>query len=173
ASLVLAACCWAKQPVPGKLGEACSDAAVCTTGLVCTDAPVGRPPTLGHPACAAPGRHYTFKAIAGVSMGASGSSRLVAAHPEKFDAAGFLGGPLDAALLLKTIETAFMGGFCPADKLEAAAALDAADGKNRLDRPDGIPGCTQQTPAPLTHYSRSQRFNHWAFTTNGGTFDRS
>jgi hypothetical protein len=170
--VVLAACSHGKTADPGKLGDACSASAPCATGLVCTDAPVGRPATPGHTACAAPGRHYTFRAIAGVSMGAAGSSRLVAEHPEKFDAAGFMGGPLDAALLLRTIEQTFLGGFCPPDKLLAAAALDAADGDNRLDRPDGVPGCTPQTPAPLTHYSRSQRFNHWAFTTNGGTFDR-
>jgi len=172
ALLVVTACSHGKAPDPGKLGDSCSASAPCATGFVCTDAPVGRPATPGHPACAAPGRHYTFRAIAGVSMGASGSSRLVAAHPEKFDAAGFLGGPLDATLLMRTLETSFLGGFCPADKLEAAAALDRADGDNRLDRPDGVPGCTQQNPPPLTHYSRSQRFNHWAFTTNGGTFDR-
>src|SRR5207253_6543064 len=158
ALLLLAACPHGKNE-PGKLGESC--AAGCADGLVCRDAK-----------CSAPLRHYSFRAIAGVSMGAAGSSRLVAAHPEKFDAAGFLGGPLDAPLLMRTIERSFMGGFCPADKLEAAAALDAKDGHNRLDRPDGVPGCTQQNPPPLTHYSRSQRFNHWAFTTNGGTLDR-
>ncbi|MCA1829615.1 MAG: hypothetical protein LC689_22040, partial [Myxococcales bacterium] len=154
------------------MGEACSAASPCATGLVCTDAPVGRPATPGHPACAAPGRRYTFRAIAGVSMGAAGSSRLVAEHPERFDAAGFLGGPLDAALLMRTLEHTLLGGFCAADKLEAALALDKADGDDRLDRPDGVPGCAQQNPPPLTRYSRSQRFNHWAFTTNGGTFDR-
>ncbi|HUJ28376.1 MAG TPA: hypothetical protein VLW85_20280 [Myxococcales bacterium] len=124
--------------------------------------PPGPPPT----------RHYMFRAIAGVSMGAAGASRLVVQHPEKFDAAGFLGGPLDAPLLARNLEAVFLGGFCPADKLEAAAAADRSDGGNRLDRPDGVDGCTQQGPAPLTHYSRSQRFNHWAFTVNGGTFDR-
>ncbi|MGZ6143976.1 MAG: hypothetical protein ACXWLM_11600, partial [Myxococcales bacterium] len=172
AALVAVACSHGKAPDPGKLGDACSASAPCGGSLVCTDAPVGRPATPGHPACAAPGRHYTFRAIAGVSMGASGSSRLVAAHPERFDAAGFLGGPLDATLLMHSLEHSLMAGFCPAAQLEAAAALDAADGGNRLDRPDGVPGCTPQNPAPLTHYSRSQRFNHWAFTTNGGTFDR-
>ena len=160
AFLALAACTRNKVD-PGQLGDACSASAPCSSELVCRQA-----------RCAAPTRHYTFRAIAGVSMGASGSSRLVAAHPEKFDAAGFLGGPLDAVLLMRTIERSFMGGFCPADKLEAAAALDGKDGDDRLDRPDGVPGCVQQNPPPLTHYSRSQRFNHWAFTTNGGTFDR-
>src|SRR5512142_1625161 len=84
--------CSHSTAAPGKLGEGCSASAPCSAGLVCTDAPVGRPATPGHPACVAPGRHYTFRAIAGVSMGAVGGSRLVAAHPEKFDAGAFLGG---------------------------------------------------------------------------------
>lgn len=124
------------------------------------------------PKPAPPTRHYTFRAIAGVSMGAAGASRLAAQHPEKFDAAGFLGGPLDAPLLARNLEQVFLAGFCPPDKLAAAAAADAIDGGNRLDRPDGVDGCTQQNPAPLSRYGRSQRFNHWAFTVNGGTFDR-
>src|SRR5438132_13740671 len=98
--LLLAACTHGKGG-PGKVGESC--AAGCADGLVCRDAK-----------CSAPLRHYTFRAIAGVSMGAAGSSRLVAAHPEKFDAAGFLGGPLDAPLLMRTIENDLLGGFCPA-----------------------------------------------------------
>jgi hypothetical protein len=129
------------------------------------------PSTLVAGKCTAPTRHYTFKAIAGVSMGAVGSSRLVAAHPERFDAAGFLGGPLDATLLLHTMEVAHLGGFCTPLQLEQALALDLADGGNRLDRPDGIPGCTPANVA-VTHDSRPRRFNHFAFTTNGGHFDR-
>ena len=171
AALALLAAC-AKSHAPAALGEPCTTAASCAQGLVCTDAPAGRPATPGHPACAAPSRHYTFRSIAGVSMGAVGSSRLVAAHPERFDAAGLLGGPLDATLLLHTMETAHLGGFCPPERLEAALALDRKDGGNRLDRPDGIAGCTQENPKPATHYSRSQRFNHWAYTVNGGHFDR-
>ena len=173
-ALALFACSGSKKTAvePVQMGGSCSATALCAAPLVCTDAPVGKPATPGHPACAAPGRRYTFRAIAGVSMGAAGSSRLVAAHPETFDAAGFLGGPLDAALLIRTIEKSFLAGFCPADKLAAAAALDLADGGNRLDRPDGVAGCTQTNPPPLTAYSRSQRFNHWWFSTNGGTFDR-
>jgi len=161
ALLLAVACSHGKAPGSAKLGDPCAATADCNSELVCTAAK-----------CAAPIRHYTFRAISGVSMGAAGASRLLVQHPERFDAAGFLGGPLDAPLLARTIETAFLGGFCPAAALEAAAALDAQDGGNRLDRPDGIAGCTQANPPPITHYSRSQRFDHWAFTINGGTFDR-
>ncbi|MBS2024688.1 MAG: hypothetical protein JST92_19980, partial [Deltaproteobacteria bacterium] len=156
----------------GAKGDLCSATAPCGGKLVCTDSPVGGTSTPGVTHCAAPGRHYTFRAIAGVSMGAAGSSRLAAAHPEAFDAVGMLGGPLDAALLLRTIEHEHFGGFCPADKLEAAVTADKGDGGNRLDRPDGIDGCTEANPTPSTQFSRSQRFNHWAYTVNGGHFDR-
>src|SRR6185437_14158814 len=92
AMVLCAACSKAAAPGPGKLGDACSATAPCGTTMVCTDAPIGKPATPGHPTCAAPSRHYTFRAIAGISMGASGASRLVAAHPERFDAAALLGG---------------------------------------------------------------------------------
>lgn len=173
--LALVAACSKAEPVPapGLRGEGCSPAAACAAPLVCTDAPAGQAATPGKFTCAAPARHYTFRAIAGVSMGAAGSSRLAAEHPGAFDAVGLLGGPLDAALLLRTITETHLAGFCPPDKLEAALALDLADGGNRLDRPDGVPGCTQVNTPQATRFSRSQRFNHWAFTANGGHFDRN
>lgn len=169
----LAACSSSTAQKAGKKGEACSATAPCEAALVCTEAPAGLPATPGHPACAAPARHYTFRAVAGVSMGAAGTSRIAATYPEAFDAAGMLGGPLDAALLLRNIEGTHLGGFCPADMLEAALALDKSDGGNRLDRPDGVPGCTQADTPRATQWSHSQRFNKWAFTTNGGHFDRN
>ena len=156
----------------GAKGDACGTGVTCAVGLTCTDAPAGLPATPGKPICAAPSRRYTFRAIAGISMGAAGSSRLAAAHPDRFDAVGMMGGPLDAGLMLHTITASHMGGFCPADKLEAALALDKLDGGNRLDREDGIAGCPPADVAPASRYSRAQRFNHWAFTTNGGHFDR-
>ena len=156
----------------GARGDACGSGVTCAPGLSCTDAPPGLAATPGQPVCAAPVRHWTFRAIAGVSMGAAGSSRLAASHAGRFDAVGMMGGPLDAGLLLHTIASSHMGGFCPADQLEAALALDKLDGGNRLDREDGIAGCAPADVPPASHYSHAQRFNHWQFTTNGGHFDR-
>lgn len=171
-ALGAAACSKTTTAAVGQKGDACGPGVTCATGLGCTETPPGAPATPGHPVCAAPSRRYTFRAIAGVSMGAAGSSRLAAAHPERFDAVGLLGGPLDAGLLLHTIATSHMGGFCPAAALEAALALDKLDGGNRLDREDGVAGCTPADVPPATRYSHAQRFNHWYFTTNGGSFDR-
>ena len=173
--LCAAACHKSSTPPPPALaqrGESCATVA-CASPLICTDAPAGLPATPGHPTCNAPGRHYLFHAISGISMGAIGSSRIGAAHPELFDAVGLMGGPLDAALILHNIENEHLGGFCTSAQLEAAAAADKLDNGNRMDRPDGIDGCSQQNPPPTTQYSRSQRFNHWAFTVNGGHFDRN
>ncbi len=117
----------------------------CCLACVKSAAPVASPAPSAVVAgkCTPPLRHYPFKAIAGVSMGAVGPSRLVAAHPERFDAAGFLGGPLDATLLLHTMETAHLGGSCSPDQLEKALALDLADGGNRLDRQGYLRECAR------------------------------
>jgi S-formylglutathione hydrolase FrmB len=160
-------------PTPAQRGQACSATLTCSTGLVCTDTPAGQPATPGAPTCNAPARHYTFKAISGVSMGGIGSSRIVAQRPDLFDSVGTLGGPLDAALILHNIETEQMGGFCSSAQLEAALALDKADHGNRLDTPGAIAGCAETNAAVVTKYGRSQRFNHWAYTVNGGHFDRN
>ncbi len=160
ALLLLAACKGGKAP-PGKAGDKCATDGACAAPLVCTAK-----------TCSIPTRHYTFRAIGGVSMGAAGSSRLAAAHPEKFDAAGFLGGPLDAALVLRMLENGYLSGFCSPQALAAALAADQLDGGNRLDRPDGVAGCAEQPNPPPGHYDYPNRFNKWHYTTNGGHFDR-
>ncbi len=174
-ALVFAAACH-KAPAPAatvaQRGEPCSTTALCTTGFICTDAPAGLPATPGKPTCNAPARHYTFHAIAGGSMGAIGSSLLVAQRPDLFDGAGMLGGPFDGPLLTHNIEVSQLGGFCTSAQLEAALALDIADHGNRLDTPGAIAGCAEANVRPVTPYSRAQRFNHWAFTTSGAVFDR-
>src|SRR5512143_1483210 len=99
-ALVAAAACKSATSGKGAAGAPCRTDADCAAALLCTDAPAGKPATPGKPQCAPPARAYTFRALAGVSMGAVGTSRLAAAHPDKLDAAGMLGGPLDATLLL-------------------------------------------------------------------------
>ena len=56
-------------------------------------------------ACAppeAPTHEVTYRVLGGLSMGAIGTGALGFRHPEKFDALASMGGPLDAALLLRT-----------------------------------------------------------------------
>lgn len=116
-------------------------------------------------------RHYAFRALGGVSMGAIGTSLLGSTHPDDFDALGMLGGPFDAAYMLGYIERQHLGGFCPYDDL--VAILDAHLGDpDVLNDPATTADCAVHLPAtePFEH---PQSFNDWWFDDNGGTFDRS
>ncbi|MGA9521198.1 MAG: hypothetical protein WBV82_07030 [Myxococcaceae bacterium] len=108
----------------------------------------------------------TYRVISGISMGAIGTAALGLQRPERFDGIAILGGPLDAALLLRTIDSFHLGGFCSRDALEALMAQDPA----KLNDPVAIRACARMT-TPI-HWERVQHFNHWAYTNNGGTFDR-
>jgi hypothetical protein len=62
-------------------------------------------------------RHYTFRAIGGVSMGGVGSSMNFWRKPERYDAIGVMGadpGP-DLTYTLGMIHDFFLAGFCTAD----------------------------------------------------------
>jgi hypothetical protein len=68
-------------------------------------------------------RHFTYRAVAGVSMGGFGSSVNFWLHPERYDAIGVMGadpGP-DMTYTLGMIHDFFFSGFCT-----------AADGANKI-----------------------------------------
>jgi hypothetical protein len=109
----------------------------------------------------------TYRVISGLSMGGIGTAALGLRNPERFDGVGILGGPLDAALLLRTIDRFHLGGFC---SRQALASLLAED-PSLLNDPAAIDACAQRTPT-IT-WEHDQHFNRWVYTTNGGTFDRS
>lgn len=113
-----------------------------------------------------------YRAIAGASMGAMGASMIGASHPELFDAVGALGGPLDASHFLRYLERHYLGGFCSIEELERI--LSEHPGRPEvLDDPSKLP-CMEAAPPWLEAVlpERSQRYDAWAFTQNGGTFDR-
>lgn len=116
---------------------------------------------------APPKIHTTYRVIAGASMGAIGTAALTATHTDTFDAAGMLGGPLDAALLLRSMDQFHLGAFCTLSELEAIKAADPA----KLNDPAAINPCMKR-PATIT-WEHSQDFNHWVPTTNGGSFNRN
>ncbi|HXU72838.1 MAG TPA: hypothetical protein VN947_26140 [Polyangia bacterium] len=61
-------------------------------------------------------RHFTYRALAGVSMGGFGSSVNFWAHPDRYDAVGVMGadpGP-DMTYTLGMIHDFFFSGFCTA-----------------------------------------------------------
>lgn len=108
----------------------------------------------------------TYRIISGVSMGGLGASALGFSRPERFDAVASQGGPFDAALLLRTIDRFHLAGFCTLAELEAIAARDPS----LLNDPKEISLCARRTPNIANE--RSQDFNHWVYTTNGGDFER-
>jgi hypothetical protein len=68
-------------------------------------------------ATAAKTRHYTYRAVGGVSMGGLGSSMNFWLRPERYDAIGVMGadpGP-DLTYTLGMIHDFFLAGFCTAD----------------------------------------------------------
>ena len=119
----------------------------------CACKPVEPPPP--------PKVHTSYRVLAGLSMGAIGTAAIGFRHPEQFDALIALGGPLDAALLLRTIDGFQLGGFCARQTIEANLAT--------VNDPASA-GCVTH-PVPLK-YEHVQDFNHWQYTPTA-PFDRT
>lgn len=119
-----------------------------------------------------PLERFRYRAIAGVSMGAVGASRIGTAHPELFDAIGALGGPLDPEYFLYYLENHYLGGFCTPEELESILAQRGGD-PLALENPAHL-GCMEAAPAvhEAVLPEKRQRYDQWVFGTNGGTFDR-
>lgn len=130
--------------------------------VACDDDPVPPPP-------APKTRHYVFRAISGISMGGIGAAAVGPRHPEKFDVIAAMGGPLDAAYMLGSIERLLSQGFCSYERL-SQAALDQVD----LNDPDAFTDCMGPLPpGDPDGFEHAQYFNKFQFTKDGGTFDRS
>ncbi len=107
-------------------------------------------------------RHYTFRALAGVSMGGFGSSVNFWMHPERYDAIGVMGadpGP-DMTYSLGMIHDYFVAGFC-----------SAADGVQKIGQlcPTPRKPLTDQMEVP----SSFERFPYQAGEGVGLTLKRS
>jgi len=77
-------------------------------------------------------RLYTYRAIAGVSMGGGASAHIALSNPELYDFVGILGAPLiDLKAFARMIRRNWMQGFCSLDvleeRIEAGLSLDSAD----------------------------------------------
>ena len=107
-------------------------------------------------------RHFTFRSMAGMSMGAAAST--IASHnPGMFDTVGALGGYVDFRYLSKMVRHNFMGGFCP-----MAQILENLDHINDPNHPGVFCG-----PVPVDQpYEFPWDFNHWQYETNGGGWAR-
>jgi hypothetical protein len=135
-------------------------------------------------------RCFTFRGVAGVSMGGGTAGRIGFRHPELWDVVGIMGTPFaDNEFFYRMLQENQMGGFCPLEQLEQAMA----DGKtlDEVDDPqvfcgvhDVFPlaGDDQADPGkfPAVEDSRCawfrSDFNHWyrgPDAGRGGSFDRN
>ena len=92
-------------------------------------------------------RTYTYKSIAGVSMGGGAAAYLGFSQPEKWDSIGILGAPLiDQTSMNRMIKRNWLGGFCSYETMTGFIA----DGKD-LNSEDTFCGIyTEQTGTNLT-----------------------
>jgi hypothetical protein len=142
-------------------------------------------------------RCFTFRSVAGVSMGGGTAARLAFTYPELFDVAGIMGTPFaDNYFLWAMIERNQLAGFCPLEELEALVAEDP-DAINDPNNPRAFCGVHDITPEnedyenidyqqvspnlfPAVEGSECAMFrsdfNHWYRGTDagrGGGFTRS
>jgi len=107
-------------------------------------------------------RNFSFRVIAGVSMGANAVT-IAAHHPEEFDVVGSMGGYVDNRYLAHMMEYFFLGGFCPMDQV-----LDNLDHVNEADNPDVFCGPVEAT-MPWEH---EWSYNHFHYDNSGGSWGR-
>jgi hypothetical protein len=135
-------------------------------------------------------RCFTFRGVAGVSMGGGTAGRIGFRHPELWDVVGIMGSPFsDNEFFYRMLQENQMGGFCPLPQLEAAMA----NGKtlDEVDDPEVFCGVhdvyplvdgTQVDPGRFPAVEGSDcawfrsDFNHWyrgPDAGRGGNFDRN
>lgn len=109
-------------------------------------------------------RHFTFRAIGGVSMGAA--ALTVASHyPDEFDNVGALGGYVDYRYMGHLMRDLLGGGFCSMDQLLQPAVLADIDND---ENPDVFCG----NDVKLQAYEFYWDFNHLHYDDDGGTWKR-
>ena len=108
-------------------------------------------------------REWSFRALGGISMGASGVNVGLTA-PEKFDLLGGMGGYMDLEYLVLAGARLQLGGFCPLNELAGRDDLDdwAAD-------PPAFCGPVQ----PHEQWEFEQDFNHLHYDDNGLSMSRT
>src|SRR5688500_17693013 len=86
-----------------------------TQGLAaCDDATIAEHPD---------SRCFTWRAVAGVSMGGGTAARIGFAKPELFDVVADMGGPVtDVEFFFGMLESNHLSGFCSKEQIEQAMA---------------------------------------------------
>jgi hypothetical protein len=109
-------------------------------------------------------KHFTWRGILGISMGALGSSMIGTRHPELFDFIVPLGGPADWGWFGDYFRRWHLGGFCTAAERQAMVEAVCARATN------------ERTPPPHDLWVADQNFEWFNYPDGrqgqGGTFDR-
>ncbi len=107
-------------------------------------------------------RHFTYKAIGGMSMGAQ--AMTVAIHnPGVFDVMGAMGGYIDFRYMAHVIRDKLLGGFCPMDQI--LQHLDNLDDATE-------PGLNCGPVKADQPYEWDWDFNHLRYNDQGGSWQR-
>jgi len=109
-------------------------------------------------------KHFTFRAIGGVSMGAAALT-VAAHHPERFDTVGALGGYVDYRYVGHLAKDLIGAGFCPMEQLLQPDVL--AD----IDNPAN-PKVFCGNPIKAQPYEFYWDFNHFHFDDDGSSWGR-
>lgn len=110
-------------------------------------------------------RKWTYRMIAGISMGGGMAAMVGLRNHEKFDIIGAMGAPNDLTYLFHYIETAMLGGFCDLKKIEDMAA------QNKLNTKDAY--CAPPGPKPTYPHEFTSHFNDWHYDDAGGNWNRN
>jgi hypothetical protein len=136
-------------------------------------------------------RCFTYRAVAGVSMGGGTAARLGFSRPELFDVVADMGGPVsDTEFFFGMLESNHLAGFCSLAQLEQFVA-DGVDLDDPVANPEiwcgthdkfplvdgrqATPGFQLAVPGSECAMFRSD-FNHWyrgPDAGRGGTFGRN
>lgn len=133
-------------------------------------------------------RRFTYRAIAGISMGAGGAASIGFKNPDQFDLIGPMGGLMDMGYLIANMYRTYLGGFCSREEILAdpdPAAVDAFVTDTEAEcgwygpQTDPENWSTLQykwymvEPRACYPDEHAQGYNHWYYDDNGGSFDRS
>jgi len=111
----------------------------------------------------APPRPSTFRAIGGMSMGAS-AINVALEHPGTFDLVGALGGYPDSTYMMAQMLRLHFQGFCPLADLEARP--------DALDDPNAEPSVMCGPAAPQHELEVAMDFDDLRYDDNGITMTR-
>lgn len=134
-------------------------------------------------------RHFTYRGISGISMGAFGGSIGGVKNIDEFDLLGPMGGIMDLSYLITQMHDAYMGGFCSRDEILVSEDPEDIDAFV-TDQSKECGWCGPQTKPeqwstpvqkcymtePKEMYAadeHAQGYNHWYYDDNGGNFNRT